>query len=81
MGQNQVDKDGLYPSVLLCFLHLGFLRLPLSLLAFLLENQAVWERENQLHNCVRWQARSNFKKCVTLQAAHPLIRQLLYDVV
>lgn len=47
----------------------------------LLENQVVWERENQLHNCVRWQARSNFKKCVTLQTARPLIRQLLYDVV
>lgn len=55
--------------------------LPFSLLSFLLEHQVVWGRENQLHNCVHWQAHSNFKKCVTLQAARPLIRQLLYDVV
>lgn len=84
-GQNQVAKDMLYQSVLACFPHLGFFFfffcLSLSLLSFLLENQVVWERENQLHNCVRWQAHSNFKKCVTLQAARPLIRQLLHDVV
>lgn len=52
---------------------------PLTVLWFLLEDQVAWERENQLHNCVRWQACSNFKKCVTLQAVRPLIKQLLYD--
>ena len=58
-----------------------FPHMPLFLLSFLLEKQVVWEKENQLHNRVCWQACSNFKKCVTLHAACPLIRQLLYDVV
>lgn len=81
MGQNQVDKNTLYPSVSLPLSEPWIFTPVLAPLPFLLENQVVRKRENQLHNCVRWQARSNFKKCVTLQAAHPLIRQLLYDVV
>lgn len=79
MGQNRVPKDTLYPSVLACFLPLGFFACPCLFCHFSLRTK-LFGKEKTSYITVHWQARSNFKKCVTLQAARPLIRQLLYDV-